>query len=495
MKLYCQSNIFIAAIWIAASTFPVVVQPQTANRVEIIRRDADRRVDVLVGGKPFTSYIYPTTIKKPVLYPLRAASGTLVTRGYPLDPRPGERVDHPHHVGLWFNYGDVNGLDFWNNSDAIPAADAPKMGTILHRAVRKVESGDGRGSLEVTSEWVTHDGKALLREDTRFVFYAGSGRRAIDRITTLTALAEPVSFNDNKEGVIGIRVARGLEQPSTTPEVFTDASGKATKVPVLDNTGVTGRYRSSEGLEGDSVWGTRGRWTMLTGVVQNEPVTVAILDHPSNVGFPTYWHARGYGLFAANPLVEKALSNGKDELNFKLQPGASTTFRHRILILSGRATPATLEKEYTAFAGSTSKGPNTASNDSAQIAELESRIERAVVEYDAAFLETAYAPSFLFKHSTGRLETREQRMRDMRTPPAAGAVRTTARDLDSLEVEVHGDVALTTGRIHVRHSGPPSPNRDYTIRYARVYVRGAAGWQLLTHHSTHQTYDSGAPPR
>ncbi|PYP13056.1 MAG: hypothetical protein DMD54_17465, partial [Gemmatimonadetes bacterium] len=99
-----------------------------------------------------------------------------------------------------------------------------------------------------------------------------------------------------------------------------------------------------------SVWGTRGRWTMLTGVVQGEPVTLAILDHPQNVGFPTYWHARGYGLFAANPLGEKVFSNGKTELNFTLAAGRSTTFRHRVLILSGTATPDQIEAHYRDFA-------------------------------------------------------------------------------------------------------------------------------------------------
>ena len=321
-----------------------------APRVEVLARDADRRVDVTVDGKPFTSYIYPATLKKPVLYPLRAASGALVTRGWPLEPRPGERVDHPHQVGLWFDYGDVNGLDFWNNSDAIPAARAPHMGTILHRAVGRVESGAGQGALDVTAEWVDAGGHALLREDTRFVFRAAAGMRGVDRITTLTALSTPVTFIDNKEGLIGLRVARSLEQPSTTPEVFTDAAGHSTTVPRLDNTGVTGHYRSSEGLEGDSVWGTRGRWTVLTGIVQGEPVTIALLDHPKNVGFPTFWHTRGYGLFAANPLGRTAFTTGKDSLNFRLAPGASTTFKYRIVILSGHATPQQIETYYRDFA-------------------------------------------------------------------------------------------------------------------------------------------------
>ena len=208
------------------------------NYVEVVPRETDRRVDVLVGGKPFTSYVWPTTLKKPVLYPLRAASGVVVTRGYPLEPRPGERVDHPHHAGMWFNYGDVNGLDFWNNSDAIPAAQRSKYGTIVHRSVRSVKSGSGEGVLETTEDWVTPDNRPILREDTRYVFGASLGARTIQRITTLTALDSTVSFNDNKEGVLGIRVARSLEHPSLQPEKFTDAQGNASRTLQADALGL-----------------------------------------------------------------------------------------------------------------------------------------------------------------------------------------------------------------------------------------------------------------
>lgn len=144
--------------------------------------------------------------------------------------------------------------------------------------------------------------------------------------------------------------ARALEQPADKPEMFTDATGKPTKVPVLDKTGVTGRYVSSEGLEGDAVWGTRGPWTMLAGVVGSEPVTIAILDHPSNIGYPTYWHARGYGLFAANMPGEKVFTNGKRELNFALDPPRSVVFRHRIVILGRRAPPRDIDRLQQAFA-------------------------------------------------------------------------------------------------------------------------------------------------
>ncbi|MEO8562665.1 MAG: PmoA family protein [bacterium] len=325
------------------------VRTDAPDYVQVVKHEADRRVDILVGGKPFTSYIWPTTLKKPVLYPLRTASGVVITRGYPLEPRPGERTDHPHHAGLWFNYGDVNGLDFWNNSDAIKPEQSPKYGTIVHRSIRSAKSGAGEGTLEVTEEWVNHDNKPLLREDTRFVFHSKGSTRTIDRITTLTAL-DTVTFGDNKEGVIGLRLARQLEHPSLVPESYSDASGQVTNVKKMDTVGVHGHYLSSEGKEGDDVWGTRGRWTLLTGDVNGAPVSVAILDNPKNRGFPTYWHARGYGLFAANPLGQKAMTNGKGEATtFKLDPKASITFRHEVVIMDGKATAADIEKDYLAF--------------------------------------------------------------------------------------------------------------------------------------------------
>ena len=136
--------------------------PQAAAKgVQVVADESGKRVDITIDGKPFTSYIYPESLKKPVLYPIRTAGGTLVTRGFPLDPRPRERFDHPHHVGLWFNHGDVNGLDFWNNSYDIPADRAPKMGTIHHKRVVEAKGGADRGELAVEMEWNTAEGVAL----------------------------------------------------------------------------------------------------------------------------------------------------------------------------------------------------------------------------------------------------------------------------------------------------------------------------------------------
>lgn len=323
-----------------------------AEAVQVVPKEADRRVDVLLDGRPFTSYVWPESLTKPVLYPLRTAKGTLVTRGYPIDPRPGERTDHPHHVGLWFSYGDVNGVDFWNNSTALPPEKQAQMGRGRHARLLSATSGQKEGRLRVLVEWVMPDDSVAVDEDTTFVFRKTAGGRLVDRITTLTARDKPVRFPDNKEGVLGLRVARALEQPSKEPATFTDAAGRATTVAKLDNAGVTGLYHTSEGKEGDAAWGTRGRWCALSGKLGAEDVTIAILDHPSNPGAPTYWHARGYGLFAANPLGQKALSDGKEALDFSLAPKGSVTFRHRIAILSRPFAAADIEALAEEFAHS-----------------------------------------------------------------------------------------------------------------------------------------------
>src|ERR1700704_5563580 len=138
----------MAAVAIFGLVFYMSAQQNASTpRIRLVPYERQRRVDVIIDEKPLTAYIWPEQIAKPVLYPLRSAKGTLVTRGYPLDPRPGERVDHPHHVGVWLNYGNVSGFDFWNNSEAIKAEDAPKMGNIRHRTITLAKGGSEQGEL------------------------------------------------------------------------------------------------------------------------------------------------------------------------------------------------------------------------------------------------------------------------------------------------------------------------------------------------------------
>lgn len=293
-----------------------------------------KQIDLEYNGKVMTSYCYYDSLMKPVLFPLNTVSGVTVTRGFPLEPRPGERVDHPHHTGMWLNYESVNGLDFWNNSTAIPYNLRSKYGSIIHDGLVKTEYNEKRAFLEVTARWVNKNGDVLLRETTRYTFSINETDFIIDRVTTLNAVVD-VSFKDIKDGFFGIRVARELEHPSTEAQTFLDSNGNPTRVPVVDNKGVTGEYLSSEGLKGNDVWGTRGRWVRLKGRKNGRQVSITIFDHPKNVGYPTYWHARGYGLFAANPLGQEIFSKGKEKLNFSIRAGESATFRYRVLLHDG----------------------------------------------------------------------------------------------------------------------------------------------------------------
>jgi hypothetical protein len=316
-------------------------------RVTLKKPSGQPRVDVLVDGKPFTSYIWPGTLKKPTLYPIRSEAGVVITRGFP--PGPGERADHPHHVGLWFNYGDVNGYDFWNHSSAIvDPARLEKMGRIIHVDVTKMDGGRGQAELGVRTRWVTaQNGTPLVEEETTFTFRArADGLRIIDRATYLRASGQDVSLPDNKEGLLGLRVRRALEDPNEKGGEFVDAAGKVTRTAALDPGGATGVYTSSEGVTGSKVWGTRGKWTTLAGTVDGRPVTVAILDHPGNPGYPTYWHARGYGLFAANPLGQAVFTDGKETLNFLLKRGQNQLCRYRVLIADRALSPADMEAQY-----------------------------------------------------------------------------------------------------------------------------------------------------
>jgi hypothetical protein len=287
-------------------------------------------------------------LKKPVLYPLIAPGGVEVSRGYPLAPREGERTDHPHHAGLWFNYGNVNNFDFWNNSDAIKPENRDKMGTIHEQKIVSTKSGPNTGELVADSVWTTGAGNNVLEQRTRYVFHRTATTRSIDLIVTLTAL-DHVVFHDDKEGLLGIRVAHFLESANEKGGTFTDASGRATQVQQNNVPGASGVYLTSEGKEGDAAWGTRGRWCILSGNKDGKVLTIAILDHKGNPNYPTYWHARGYGLFAANPLGQHIFDPKAPQLDFTLEKGQKATFRYRIILEQGAPTPAEMNKASDEF--------------------------------------------------------------------------------------------------------------------------------------------------
>lgn len=334
INLKSISAILIFPAILLTSAIMVDKKPEVENGVKFVRVDDKQKVDIFIDGNYFTSYCYPSNIEKPFLFPVLAPNGAVITRGFPIDPRKGERVDHPHHIGIWFNHGDINGLDFWNNSSAIAADKKDSYGHIVNQEIVRAESGK-TGVLEVVANWEDNKGNILLKENASYIFSGDSNSRTIDHISVLTAVNGDVIIGDSKEGLIAIRVDRAFEMPSNESLIFTDEKGNPTTVPAKDNNGVTGMYTSGSGLKGDAVWGTRNEWVILSGVKDSVPVSIAIFDNPKNTGFPAYAHARGYGLFSLNNLGQNSYDPKKEKVKLIIEKGKSVKFYHRIYIQSG----------------------------------------------------------------------------------------------------------------------------------------------------------------
>jgi 6-phosphogluconolactonase (cycloisomerase 2 family) len=333
---------------------PVYLVAQTP-KVVLVKDKLHPQVKVSINGKHFTNFFFPDTIAKPVLYPIKAPNGTIITRGFPVTPIPGEPTDHPHHLGLWMNFGDVNGLDFWNNSFAIPENEKQKYGTI--RFIKILEQKNGEtGKLSYAANWNNPTGNTLLEETTALEFKEINGVWVIDRTTTLLAKTA-VQFKDNKEGLLGLRMAHELQIPTIETKKFTDANGIETVIKATSDSIANGNYLNSNGLKGDAVWGKKANWCMAYGKIKSDSISVLILDHPYNENFPTPWHARGYGLFAANPMGSNVFNQKNPTYNKELKKGESITFKFRIAIAADKKilSNKTIQQLETDFSSSSKK--------------------------------------------------------------------------------------------------------------------------------------------
>jgi len=308
-------------------------------------KQGDDRIDVTVNGKPFTSYLYgkqlryenngPQATGKPILYPIYSSSGIMVNRGFPLTRTEGETTDHPHHSGLFFTYGDLNGYDFWSVDSATQ---------IKHIKVTDMASGKCSGKLSTVSQWIVTEGnKVLLEEKRDMVFIADGDERAIDISITITAQDEKLVFTDNKEGLFAMRVADWL------------------CVGSVKHLG-TGRYYSSSQhiptWDSGLLYGVRERWTCMEGQKDGRIIGVGMLQHPTSTNYPGYWYPAGYGLFAAQPLAQilhqtksRTPEKNPKAFNLTLEPGQSAFFRYRVIIYDYPAPDiiGSMEKRFDKF--------------------------------------------------------------------------------------------------------------------------------------------------
>jgi len=324
---------------------------QDMENVQLVSLEEQQRIEVYMAGELFTVYRYDKDLEKAILYPVLAPGGLVLSRGYPLETRAKERIDHPHHVGLWFNFGDVNGMDFWNNSKSVPHHRKEGYGRIVHREIRNARSGK-KGVLEVAMDWMAPDNKeaqTLLSEQATYIFQLREGRYILDRHTRLTAVADEVVLTDNKEGMLAIRVDRAFEHPSDSPVLLSDEEGRPATQKIVDTEGVSGWYLNSEGDEGPEAWGKNARWVSLSGVKNNQSCTMVLMDHPGNLNYPACWHARGYGLFSVNNLGRNVYNRKLERFQLVLKKGESISFRHRFVAADSKLSKQQIEEIFQDF--------------------------------------------------------------------------------------------------------------------------------------------------
>jgi hypothetical protein len=325
------------AAWLLAMILFSGVLAKAADAVKF-QPHADS-VDVLIGGKPFTTYYFGADSPKPYLHPLRTAQGTVVTRGYPMrQDIPGESRDHPHHRAMFFAHGDINGIDFWgegppskqrNSANGVyySAGSLPTGRTVL-RKLDPVRTGAGLGTLRAEFDLVGPDGKTIGSETQEYTFRGDASTRVIDCTFTTTAdHGQTLKMGDTKEGTFAIRVVKELQKP-------------------------TGKMLNSEGKVGEAdIWGKRADWVDYSGVVGGESLGIAIFDNPANIKHPTYWHARDYGLFAVNPFGEHDFYNDpKRDGSVTIAVGQSLVLRYRVLIHHADAAQAHVAEAYGQYA-------------------------------------------------------------------------------------------------------------------------------------------------
>ena len=282
-------------------------------------------VEIQIGGKPFAVYHFDPQIAKPFMSPLRSAQGTLITRGFPMvQDIPGEPRDEPHQRALYFAHGLVNGFDFWGEAAFVKWSDSKiPFGRTVFRKLVEMQDGPGAGSLQAEFDLVGADGKIIAAETQAYVFHGDADSRTVDCEFTLRASHGPVTLGDTKEGTFAIRLAKELDSP---PAHMVNSNG-------------------AEGEKG--VWGKRADWVDYDGKVNGEELGVAIFDHPQNLRHPTYWHARGYGLFAANPFgIKEFTRDPHQDGSYTLPAGGSLVLRYRVLIHHGDFKQAEVAQAY-----------------------------------------------------------------------------------------------------------------------------------------------------
>lgn len=286
----------------------------------------DDRVRIEIDGHLFSEYIF-LGVPKPCFYPILDGDGTSYTRDYPFKRNPIEEIDHDWHRGVWFAHGLVNGHDFWRE---LPEK---KTGLIVHDAILETRDG-AKGILRARSRWVAANSKVICTDETTVCVQRSAAGTFLDYEVTLHASEGPVILGDTEEGSMALRVNESIR--------VTHGKGKSTRPG-------TGHLVITSGESDLKAWGKRSPWSDYSGTLPDgRTIGIALFDHPSNPRHPTWWHARPYGLLAANPFGKHDFEKLADEHagDIQIPAGGQLTLRYRLYFHRGDEKTAHVADTY-----------------------------------------------------------------------------------------------------------------------------------------------------
>jgi hypothetical protein len=322
--------------WPLLALTTLALGPLTSAEVTV--KEESDKVTVQIDGKLFTEYHFKGG-RRPYFYPIIGPTGAGMTRNWPMkEGVPGEETDHPHHMGLWYGHRSVNGAGFWENSAKV----GTKLGQIVHESFAKIQGGADQGVIKEKNKWVIDGTDELVCTDERTItIHQTKDGPLLDFAITITAGDKEVVFGDDKDGTMAIRIPESMRVEKAKP--------KGEKITPPGE----GHIVTSEGKKDKDAWGTRAKWCDCYGPVEGKTVGIAMFDHPSNPRYPTWWHVRTYGLFAANPFGQAQFEKlpDKEAGAYKIAAGKSDTFSYRFFFHEGdteQAKVADRYRDYTA---------------------------------------------------------------------------------------------------------------------------------------------------
>lgn len=278
---------------------------------EITFKVSESGATVHLDGKQFATFVHTESpVGRPYISNVYTTDKVKVTRNHPTTKDDPD--DHPHHQGIFFTWGQLNGVDYWH-----------MRGQTIHDSYIKKPTDGKIGYFSTRSYYLAADKKTrVAREDATYTFRNTPYGILITLQATITGETDAAVFGSKEEGGLAVRMSKDLTVDSGAE--MTDDQGRS---------------------GGKQIWSKTAKWVDYAGKKENRWVGITLFANPASFR-QCWWHARDYGLLAANPLGP--LNDPKQKVILK--KGESFNVHYGVMIHSdaakGKYSPAAAYKHY-----------------------------------------------------------------------------------------------------------------------------------------------------